>query len=227
MVNSAMLEYMDMYCERLSPGLWGEPFNVVSNFAYLFAAILLLRMYRNAETTRSNSAWDIQGLILLLFLISIGSGLWHIYAKKWSLYADIIPILLFINLYILSCLVRVLRCSVTVTVVLFLAYHAFNFLLQNIFAKDFLNGSIFYLPTWLYLIGIGVIVLRRNKTLGQQYLWISGIFALALFFRTIDLGACSEVVIGTHFLWHIITAFMMYQLTAVLIKIRKADAMAS
>ncbi|MBU2665239.1 hypothetical protein KOI35_17180 [Actinoplanes bogorensis] len=33
---------MDAYCERLGPGLGGEPLNAVSNAAFLIAAVLLL-----------------------------------------------------------------------------------------------------------------------------------------------------------------------------------------
>jgi hypothetical protein len=31
--------YVDGYCERVAPGLWGEPLNAVSNIAFLVAAV--------------------------------------------------------------------------------------------------------------------------------------------------------------------------------------------
>ena len=31
--------YVDGYCERVAPGLWGEPLNAVTNLAFVLAAI--------------------------------------------------------------------------------------------------------------------------------------------------------------------------------------------
>ncbi|MEV7092760.1 hypothetical protein AB0M80_07920 [Amycolatopsis sp. NPDC051045] len=35
-----MTDYVDGYCERVAPGLWGEPLDSLSNFAFLVAAVL-------------------------------------------------------------------------------------------------------------------------------------------------------------------------------------------
>lgn len=45
--------YLDLYCERLIPGFWGEPLNAVSNAAF----------YR-----QSRSHWDIHTLLIMLAL---------------------------------------------------------------------------------------------------------------------------------------------------------------
>ena len=42
-------ESIDLYCERTGPGLWAEPFNALTNLAFLaVAAILWRRAGRNA-----------------------------------------------------------------------------------------------------------------------------------------------------------------------------------
>jgi len=212
-----MFEDIDKYCERISPALWSEPLNIVSNFAFLIAGFILVRLYQSRLNDQKRKDWDIQGLIVLLFIIGIGSSLWHIYAKNWSLYTDVIPILLFINIGMISCLYRVVGCSFSLTAGMFLFYQLFNYSLQSIFEKDFLNGSIFYLPTWLLLIGISVVLKRRNNEYSQQFIGIFFVFTLALLFRTIDLGICSVVPTGTHFIWHILSAYMMYLLVRILI----------
>ncbi len=33
---------IDLYCERLGPGLWAEPLNAVTNLAFILAGILLI-----------------------------------------------------------------------------------------------------------------------------------------------------------------------------------------
>lgn len=39
---TAVSDYVDLYCERLAPGLFGEPLNLLSNLAFLVASGLLL-----------------------------------------------------------------------------------------------------------------------------------------------------------------------------------------
>lgn len=212
-----MFEYIDKYCERISPDLWGEPFNIISNLAYIVASVFLIRLYQRSVSKNGWKNWDIQGLILLLILIGTGSSLWHISANSWALYADVIPILLFINLYLLSCLYRVLGYSVLLTAEIFLFYHLVNYNVQTYFEKDLLNGSIFYLPTWLLLFGIGLLLWRKQTETSKQILSACLIFALALFIRTIDLDLCHIFPVGTHFIWHILSAYMMYLLMRVLI----------
>jgi len=212
-----MFEDIDKYCERLTPALWGEPVNIASNFAFLIAGFILLRLYRRRINVRVGKDWDIQALIVLLFIIGAGSSLWHIYAKSWSLYSDVIPILLFINIGILSCLYRLVRCSFSLTAGIFLLYQLFNYSLQSAFDENFLNGSIFYLPTWLLLIGMSLFLRRGDIALSQQFLGICVIFTFSLVFRTIDLGVCNSIPIGTHFIWHIMSAYMMYLLVRILI----------
>jgi len=212
-----MFEEMYKYCERVSPEAWGEPINIVSNLAYLTVSILLVRLYQQQRNVVQRHDWDIRALIGLLFVIGLGSSLWHIYATNWALYFDAIPILTFINIYVLSCLYRIAGCSTTVTGILFLVYHVFNYGLQAIFEKDFLNGSIFYLPTWIFLVGITLFLKRNNVAVSRQYWWISVIFAIALFFRTVDFSVCDSFSVGTHFIWHIMSAYMMYLLVRILI----------
>src|SRR5690348_4120425 len=48
--------YVDLYCERLAPGLFGEPLNTLSNAAFLFAAWLLVRDARRLGAWRPDTA---------------------------------------------------------------------------------------------------------------------------------------------------------------------------
>ena len=40
--------YIDVYCERVGPGLWAEPVNALTNAAFFLAGWLL---WRNARRT--------------------------------------------------------------------------------------------------------------------------------------------------------------------------------
>src|SRR3546814_17694132 len=66
------------------------------------------------------------GLVLLLFVIGIGSGLFHTFAVAWAALADVIPVALFILLYMYLALRRLVAlplwgCWIGVAIVLVLA----------------------------------------------------------------------------------------------------------
>ena len=83
---------LDGYCERLGPGLWAEPWNLVTNAGFLVAAILMARRCRGMAGG--------EALALILFVIGIGSALFHSYATGWAMLADTGPIGIFILAYL-------------------------------------------------------------------------------------------------------------------------------
>ena len=58
---------LDLYCERLGPGLLAEPRNAFSNLAFLLAALVEDGM----------AARPLKLLLILLALLLIGAGLAH------------------------------------------------------------------------------------------------------------------------------------------------------
>ena len=64
---------MDVYCERVGPGLLAEPLNAVSNASFLFAAWAAWVL---AERTGTLSA-GVRVLIALAASVGMGSILWH------------------------------------------------------------------------------------------------------------------------------------------------------
>lgn len=40
------MDYIDIYCERLAPGLLAEPLNALSNISFLIAALAIWRFAR-------------------------------------------------------------------------------------------------------------------------------------------------------------------------------------
>ena len=207
-----MTDYLDHYCERIAPGLWGEPFNLLSNLAFFIAAVVVWRIYLKQYNNITDHFWDIKLLIALFFAIGIGSGLWHIFATSWSLKADTIPILLFINLYLLSCLFRVFSLSVIAGISIFVAYHIVNISIQSTLPAEFLNGSIFYLPTWFFLLGITFFIWQLKLAGHQYYINALIIFSVALVFRTVDQSICGTIATGTHFIWHLLNSITLYLL---------------
>jgi hypothetical protein len=212
MPDEPLPDFIDQYCERIAPGLWNEPFNLISNLAFVAAGILVWRLLNQQRSQLVGPIWDITLLTVLLFAIGIGSALWHLFANRWSLLADTIPILLFINIYLLSCLFRVFSLPAVLGLGFFILYHIVNFSIQSALPGDFLNGSIFYLPTWGFLLAITVAASKRQNAGYHYYLGGFIIFTISLLFRTVDQSICSAVPVGTHFIWHLLNAVALYLL---------------
>ena len=82
------------YCERGGPGLWAEPLNAVSNAAFLVAAWAGWRLARERRDRGG------QALALILAAIGIGSTLFHTVAQVWAGLVDVLPIQIFILVYL-------------------------------------------------------------------------------------------------------------------------------
>ena len=85
-------EAVDGYCERLGPGLWAEPWNAVTNLAFVLVGLWMWRRSAGIGPARVLSA--------VLVVIGIGSGLFHTFAQTWAGVADVAPILVFVLLYV-------------------------------------------------------------------------------------------------------------------------------
>jgi len=212
-----MNQYLDHYCERIDIGLWGEPFNVISNIGFFIIFFLLLKRYdRNVNVYDTKQrrkylkALDLRLLIILLFFIGLGSTFWHVQATPLSLWADRIPILLFINIYIISCLFRILHCRLQNVIILFTLYHVLGAVLMLTFPPESLNRSLFYLPTWFFLAAITSVIYIRNGNAKNNLLTTLTLFSIAIIFRSVDMLVCGPMPMGSHFLWHILISLTLY-----------------
>lgn len=70
---------VDLYCERLGPGLWAEPLNASSNLTFLIAAWAIWHL-ADVRHTLSGSIWL---LVVLVIAIGTGSLLFHTFATRW------------------------------------------------------------------------------------------------------------------------------------------------
>lgn len=195
---------IDLYCERVDPGLWAEPLNAVTNLAFPVAALFAWRLAKSR-----NMLWPGMRLLLaLMFAIGLGSFLFHTQATRWAMAADVIPILLFqlAYLWIYSRrAIRLGRWGATAAVGGLLAL-----MLASAPLIGYLNGSPVYLPALLTLLVLGVVDHGRPNTACTLLLTASALFAVSLGLRSIDLLACEHVAYGTHFGWHLLNGLVLY-----------------
>jgi len=195
---------IDLYCERIDPGLWAEPLNAVTNLAFLVAALAAWLQAR-----RLNAATFEIGLLSgLIAAIGIGSGLFHTFATTWAFVADVTPILLYQITYLGIYSRRVMRLPVLYRLAL-VALFLIAGLLTLPF-RDLLSGSLSYIPALLLLLALGAYHYSSTDRGRTLLFWSAAILLTSLTFRTMDLAVCAQLPIGTHFLWHLLNGLLLY-----------------
>jgi hypothetical protein len=195
---------LDLYCERLGPGLLAEPINAVTNLAFFVAAWAAWRM---ARRNRVASA-EVLVLLILMCAIGLGSTLFHVFATPATRSLDLLPILLFQLAYIAVYGRRLAGIGHIAAFFLVAVY-----LVVALWARrypEILNGSVTYLPALAVLFGLGCHYWSTRTTDRMVLLQATLVFCLSLTFRTMDTVVCSVVPIGTHFLWHLLNALVLY-----------------
>lgn len=224
-------EHVFLYCERgTNPELLAEPINALSNFAFLLAGLigLQLALWRPPE---ERSADHFLLPVLVLF-IGLGSLAFHLYADQGTALADVVPIAVFMLVYLGFALNRFLGVAPGVTVLLVIGFTAIMSLVSQVQcsenaigflgpdaagAKPCLNGSVFYLPALGAMIVIGLLLHERSHRAAPWLLWAAAIFAVSVTLRSLDLSLCDTVLIdgrkvGTHFAWHVLNALALFLL---------------
>ena len=220
------------YCERTDASFWAEPLNALSNGAFLIAAAAA------AAREREGPIRDVAvlGLVGLVAVVGIGSFLFHTFANRWSMLADIVPIGLFIYAYFWLAMRRFFGLPMLVAAAVTLLFAGFNFGLAPTLdavagssSRAYTNGSVEYLPAALALFGVGAGLLLRGsgpayREAGSSILKIGALFLLSLTLRTIDVAICPSLPVGTHYLWHLLNAAVLYGLIAVTIQFAESTS---
>lgn len=216
------------YCERgADPAFWAEPLNAVSNAAFLIAATAAFLHWWRLPRHEQGSAELL--LVGLLAAIGTGSFLFHTLATRWAAYADTVPIGLFMLFYLAYALRRFLGLGwglVVLGLVAFVGSLQFagsvSCSVGLISAVDAarhpcLNGTAGYVPALLALAAVASVLMVKGHPAARLLAAASIVFLVSMVFRTIDWEICARTVLaghrlGTHFLWHILNAVLLYLL---------------
>jgi len=195
---------IDLYCERTGPELWAEPLNAGTNLLFLVAAYFAWRLAGQRGLRDPNTSL----LCALIAAIGIGSMLFHVFATRWAAAADVIPIALFQIAYLWSYGGRVIGWRWPTRLLAVAAFITGGLLSARL--PQVLNGSLAYAPAFIMLLGLGVYHRRHVPLESMLLLAASGVLALSLTARSIDMVVCDQFPFGTHFIWHVLDGLVLY-----------------
>jgi hypothetical protein len=75
---------------------------------------------------------------------------------------------------------------------------------------DVLWGGALYLPTLFLMLVIGTVLYWRRLRGAAALLVAIVVFMLSFTARTLDAKLCTAFPIGTHFMWHLLNAVLLY-----------------
>ncbi len=205
---------IDAYCERVDASLWSEPLNAVSNAAFIIAALAALGLWLR----RGRSDAPAFALILVAFAVGLGSLAFHTVATVGASLADVIPIAVFIYGTFFLAMRRYLGFGVIGGGLATLGFFAASLLISRGLA-GLVGSSAGYVPALLALVGLGGYLAGRRHPAGEGLIAAGAVFAVSLIARTVDGPLCALVPIGTHFLWHVLNAVVLYVLIATAIRV--------
>jgi hypothetical protein len=168
-------------------------------------------------------------LIALVFLIGLGSLAFHLLADRASLLADVVPIDVFLLVYLGFALNRFLGVPPGWTVLTLIGFAAIVFFTMQLKcwgggigfpgtevtgASECLNGSLVYLPALVAMAVVGGLLAERKHPAAPFILWAA---LISVTFRSLDLALCDAYQlqgrnIGTHFVWHLLNGLALFLL---------------
>lgn len=195
---------VDAYCERTGPDYWSEPINALTNLAFMVAAILVWRRLSGPGMTTGRV------LAANLFIIGIGSWLFHTHANRLTGLMDVLPILAFILIYVFAATrdyFGLKSWQAWLVTAGFIPYAALTVPLFQMVPG--LGSSAAYAPVPLLILIYAALLRGKLPDTARGLAIGAGILIVSLTFRTLDEPSCAVLPFGTHFMWHILNAVML------------------
>lgn len=207
---SDLCRAIDHYCERTSPDLDAELVNAFTNGAFLVGAIVAWRL--QASRPGDRAGFLIRALIVAMAVVGLGSFLFHTVGTRWAEWGDVIPILVFMLLYLWFVLTHLFAWPASWKVPALAVFCIATFSLEAWVPGDVLWGGALFVPTILTFIAIGVMLKRKDHPAANAMIAAIAMFFLAFTARSSDMPVCASFPLGTHFLWHLLNATLLYLL---------------
>ncbi|MEM9717504.1 MAG: ceramidase domain-containing protein [Pseudomonadota bacterium] len=195
-------EQFDGYCERTDFTYWSEPINAITNLAFIIAALVMWqRVGRNGAA---------RILCVILFMIGIGSYLFHTHATGWAALSDVVPIGAFILVYLYLVNRNLMAWPVWAALLGTMAFAPYAaILVPTLNTLPFFQISNFYWTVPVLLVIYAIALRKRRPSLSRGFLIGAAILSVSITLRSLDELLCNLLPFGTHFLWHCLNAVML------------------
>jgi hypothetical protein len=195
---------LDLYCERTGPGFWAEPVNAFTNIGFLFAAFFSWHLALRDQVQDSGIA----AITIMIVAIGIGSFLFHSMPTAVTRWLDIVPTFVFQLLYLGIYSRRVINLSMPGSVTFLLVFLAVAVVASPF--TEMINGSLIYAPALLVIFVLSAYHYQSRKLQRHLLLAAASVFLLSVVLRSFDIRICTRFEPGTHFLWHVLNALVIY-----------------
>jgi hypothetical protein len=209
-LSSGLCRTVDHYCERTSDAWLAEPINALTNLAFLVAGWAAWRLFSRHSALSEDRLLAV--VIFVIPVVGLGSFLFHTIATRWAEWGDVIPILIFMLLYLWLAMTRFFDWPLWLKLAIFSTFFFATFGLEAVVPGRVLWGGAMYLPTVAAFLFLGVASARWTGRVQKTFLLAVAVFMLAFTFRTLDTPLCAYLPIGTHFMWHLLNAALLYLL---------------
>ncbi len=206
---------IDIYCERVSSDFFAEPINFLSNIAFIIAFYILLRRLKDLSFSDNSHKRYTTILTYLILLIGLGSFLFHAFGKLWSAIADTLPIMMFILIYLYIAVRFYLKQNNFVAAAALIIFLSLNVFLGYAGIEEI---SSYLTALFAMLIISALSLMRKEIAISRGLFNASLIFMISITFRQLDAFTCYYIPFGTHLIWHILNAILLYSLVLLFIK---------
>ncbi len=183
-----------------------QPWNTISNGVFFLVALVLWWQIRQNKTQEDKA---LIGLIASIALIGASSTFWHATMYSWSLLIDIAGILIFTIYYIYYVALKRLGRSAGHATLALLGLVAACVIAMKL-TPDLPQRSGAFIPLVLLFIGLATKFWSISKEYAAYFFGAAVTMGLAIVARIYDVPSCEYFSMGTHFLWHSLTALTTY-----------------
>jgi hypothetical protein len=184
--------------------------NAWSNGAFLIAAIAgwrLLSLSPNAKAHRT-----IRALTLLAALAGIGGYLFHRSDAPYAKWGETVPILAFMLLYVWLLLRRFFHWNFVIAIPVLALYAAAVYWLETRAPGSAPFGRAMNLPTLVLFLLAAIGFLLRLREAFWPMLWALVLLLASSVASTAGAQICPLLGLGTHVIWHLLDALLLYLL---------------
>jgi len=208
------------YCERLTgTRVFYEPLNTWSNVAFLIAGLFMILETKN---------WSLSKVLLTFFtfVTGLGSALLHVYGEPWGRWLDVFPLVSWIIVFI-GAFYSALALGPWIVLSIYALFFAINFGFLTYVDHSLVANSNYYFGTLLLSAIATYQVWVKGSVATKKFVGATVLFIASLTLRALDLPLCKSFPLGTHFMWHIFNAVVMYLLYIGLLDLKTEHAISS